>query len=133
MKNQMHIFVAAATVAAGLIGALGAEPTQIGGIVKEDSKPEPVRASQIYGVRCGLRANRDKWQSSEIPKFKAHMPGQGHDDLWLATAVDQRFQIQVDGQWYGYAGREWIDGFGSHDRTQWIAKVGGYLSVTGHA
>ncbi|UCE48223.1 MAG: hypothetical protein JSW47_21815, partial [Phycisphaerales bacterium] len=85
---------------------------------------------QIYGVHCRLRANRYKWRACEIPKFKAYIHGQGNDDLWLATVVDQRFRIRVDDQWYCYVGPEWIGGVGSHGQTQWIAKVGGYLTVS---
>jgi len=97
------------------------------------SKPEPVRARQICGVRCRLRAQKYQWQASETPEFKTYIFGQGNQDLWLATRVDQRFQIQVDGQWYGYTGPEWIGGVSSHGQTQWIAKVGGYLGVSLYA
>ncbi|MHC4166084.1 MAG: DUF4943 family protein [Planctomycetota bacterium] len=93
------------------------------------SRSEPLRAKQIYGVHCRLRANRYKWRASEIPKFKAYIPGRGNDDLWLATVIDRRFRIQVDGQWYSYVGPEWIGGVGSHSQTEWIAKAGGYLPV----
>jgi hypothetical protein len=123
MRKRMQIFVAVAAMSVATI--IGAES-----ITEEAYKPEPVRARQICGVRCRLRAKRYQWQASETPEFKTYIFGQGNKDLWLATRIDQRFQIQVDGQWYGYAGPEWIGGIGSHGQTQWIAKIGGYLSVS---
>jgi len=128
MKNRIHIFVAAASIAMATVAPMGAESTTANSM-EGASKPEPVRARQICGVRCRLRAQKYQWQASETPEFKTYIFGQGNQDLWLATRVDQRFQIQVDGQWYGYTGPEWIGGVSSHGQTQWIAKVGGYLGV----
>ena len=129
MKNQMHILLAAIGVAAAIVGTDGAGAMQTGAPVEESSKPEPVLAGEIYGVRCRLRAGKYKWQASEIPQFKAYIFGQGNDGLWLATLVDQRIRIQVDGQWYRYAGPEWTGGVSRHGKAEWIAKIGGYLPV----
>lgn len=126
MKNRIHVFVVAAAVA---VATIAAEPMQTGGPVEKGSKPDPVLAKEIYGVRCRLRAGKYSWQASEIPRFKAYLLGQGNDDLWLATLVDARFRIQIDGQWYRYTGPEWTGGVSRHDQTEWIAKVGGYLPV----
>ena len=126
MKIRMQFLVFAAAVATATIGA---ESMQTGGFVEDNAKPEPVLAGEIYGVRCRLRAGKCSWQASEIPKFKAYIFDQGHDDLWLATLVDQRFRMQIDGQWYYYTGPEWTGGVASHGQTAWIAKVGGYLPV----
>lgn len=94
------------------------------------SKPKTVRAKQIYDVHCRLRPNKYEWKACETPKFKAHVPGPGSDDLWLATVVSQGCQLQIDGIWYRCTGPEWTGAFGNHDQTHWLAKVGGYLTVS---
>lgn len=93
MSNRMQILLVAATIVVATTGALCAESSRTDATVEKGSKPEPVRARQIYGVHCRLRANRTQWQASEIPTFKAYIHGPGNSDLWLATVVDQRFQI----------------------------------------
>jgi hypothetical protein len=94
------------------------------------SKPKTVWAKQIYDVHCRLRPNKYEWKACEIPKFKAYVPGPGNDDLWLVTVVSQGCQLQIDGIWYRYTGPEWTGALGNHDQTHWLAKVGGYLTVS---
>ncbi len=90
----------------------------------------PVQAKQICGVHCGLRPDKNEWQTSEIPKFKAYVPAPGSANLWLATIVHQGCQLQVDGQWYGYIDPHWTGGIGVHAKTDWLVQVGGFLSIS---
>ncbi len=131
MKVRIKKYITLVVIVAVMVGVfIYGDLSQADDATVKVSGSEPVSAKHIYGVQCSLRPDRDEWQISEIPKFKAYVPGPGNNDLWLATIVHQGCQIQVDGQSYRYIGPEWVGGFGSYDQTQWLARVGGYLTVS---
>ena len=93
------------------------------------SKQKLMRAESIRGVRCRLWPNKSTWQSDEIPEFKAYVLKPGSNDLCLATVISLGCQVQVDGLWYHWIGPKWTGAFGAHNGSDWLANVGGYLTV----
>lgn len=97
---------------------------------RKTSKPnKPVRAKRIDGIQCRLKPNKFKWQENETPKFKAYISNKGSDNLWLVIHTCHGCQLEIDGIWHRWVGPEWT-GFGDIDQSDWLAKVGGYLSVS---
>lgn len=131
MKVRIKKYVNLAMVVAVMVGVfIPGDLSQAEDTTEKVSGAEPVLAKQIYGVQCCLRPDRDKWPATEMPKLKAYIPGPGNENLWLATNISQGCRILVDGQWYRYIGPEWTGSVGNYTLSDWIAKAGGFLSVS---
>ena len=131
MKIRIKRSITVVMIFAVMVGVLIPDAlSQADDATEEVFEPEPVPAKQIYGVQCRLRPDRDEWQISEIPKFKAYVSGPGNSDLWLATIVHKGCQLQVDRQWYRYINPEWTGGMIGRTQSDWIAKAGGFLTIS---
>ena len=95
-----------------------------------NSPDKIVPEQQIYGVQCRLLPDKNEWQASEIPIFKAYVPAPGNENLRLAAIVHQGCQVQVNNKWYRYINSRWTGGTSTHYSTAWLVQAGGFLRIS---
>ena len=104
--------------------------------------------NEISGVECQLLPEKQQWQVSEIPKFKAYIPkprekneyltkllgllgiNSENENLLMAAIVQQNCRIKVDKQWYRYINPEWTGGMGTHSDIDWLVQAGAFISIS---
>ncbi|MEJ2648119.1 MAG: hypothetical protein P8016_06890 [Sedimentisphaerales bacterium] len=94
------------------------------------SENETIPQREILGVQCHLLAEKEQWQTSEIPKFKAYVSKPGNQNLRLATIVQQNCLLQVDKGWYRYVNPDWTGGMEINNSTEWLVETGAFISIT---
>ncbi|MBN1972297.1 MAG: hypothetical protein JW787_01560 [Sedimentisphaerales bacterium] len=107
-------------------------------------KPE----QEISDITCNLLPEKQQWQVSEIPKFKAYIPkprdineyltkllgllgiNPENENLLMAVIEQQNCQIKVDKQWYRYINPEWTGGMGTYNDINWLVQAGAFISIS---
>ena len=95
------------------------------------SKVRPPVPGKDMAVSCHIVAEKKTWPADEVPRLKVCVDHDGSERIELVTSPDLGCMVEVDGRWYAYAERHWVDGFDRYS-SEWIAKHGGYLSFTLH-
>lgn len=111
-----------------------------------ENKIKPER--EISEVTCDLLPEKQQWQTSEIPKFKAYIPkprdkneyltkllgllgiNPENEKLLIAAIEQQNCQIQVDKQWYRYINPDWTGGMGAYSTIDWLVQAGAFISIS---
>ncbi|MHC4477955.1 MAG: hypothetical protein ACYTEL_20150 [Planctomycetota bacterium] len=91
---------------------------------------EPSWGPAVDGVQCRLLADKDKWETTEIPKLKAYVRDPKGRQLQLVNTPHLRCQLEVDGLWHRWSGPQYSGLLVGYYPSDWIVRRGGYMVVS---